>query len=132
MAANPYVLGLGKYMGTRDEKVTFDFSTVEGINDMGFTPPESGKGVNITTPFIYQEITFSCTKGSEYTRIWNSKGKYELRCYNGGSISLEAPTDGNITNIVFTGTASFNEGKSWTGKEKKVTFTAKSTCNIQK
>lgn len=118
--------------GQETKTVTFDFSTVEGINDMGFTPPESGKGVNITTPFIYQGITFSCTKGSEYTRIWNSNGKYELRCYKNGSISFEAPTDGNITNIVFTGTASFNEGKSWTGKEKKVTFTAKSTCNIQK
>lgn len=98
---------------------------------MGFTPPESGKGVNITTPFIYQGITFSCTKGSEYTRIWNSNGKYELRCYKNGSISFEAPTDGNITNIVFTGTASFNEGKSWTGKEKKVTFNANGSCKIQ-
>lgn len=98
---------------------------------MGFTPPESGKGVNITTPFIYQGITFSCTKGSEYTRIWNSDGKYELRCYKNGSISFEAPTDGNITNIVFTGTASFNEGKSWTGKEKKVTFNANGSCKIQ-
>lgn len=117
--------------GQETKTVTFDFSTVEGINDMGFTPPESGKGVNITTPFIYQGITFSCTKGSEYTRIWNSNGKYELRCYKNGSISFEAPTDGNITNIVFTGTASFNEGKSWTGKEKKVTFNANSSCKIQ-
>lgn len=117
--------------GQETKKVTFDFSTVEGINDMGFTPPESGKGVNITTPFIYQGITFSCTKGSEYTRIWNSNGKYELRCYKNGSISFEAPTDGNITNIVFTGTASFNEGKSWTGKEKKVTFNANGSCKIQ-
>lgn len=40
--------------GQETKTVTFDFSTVEGINDMGFTPPESGKGVNITTPFIYQ------------------------------------------------------------------------------
>lgn len=118
--------------GQETKTVTFDFSTVEGINDMGFTPPESGKGVNITTPFIYQGITFSCTKGSEYTRIWNSNGKYELRCYKNGSISFEAPTDGNITNIVFTGTASFNEGKSWTGKEKKVTFNANGSCKIQK
>lgn len=117
--------------GQETKTVTFDFSTVEGINDMGFTPPESGKGVNITTPFIYQGITFSCTKGSEYTRIWNSNGKYELRCYKNGSISFEAPTDGNITNIVFTGTASFNEGKSWTGKEKKVTFNANGSCKIQ-
>lgn len=117
--------------GQETKTVTFDFSTVEGINDMGFTPPESGKGVNITTPFIYQGITFSCTKGSEYTRIWNSDGKYELRCYKNGSISFEAPTDGNITNIVFTGTASFNEGKSWTGKEKKVTFNANGSCKIQ-
>ena len=117
--------------GQETKTVTFDFSTVEGINDMGFTPPESGKGVNITTPFIYQGITFSCTKGSEYTRIWNSNGKYELRCYKNGSISFEAPTDGNITNIVFTGTASFNEGKSWTGKEKKVTFNANASCKIQ-
>ena len=80
---------------------------------------------------MYQGITFSCTKGSEYTRIWNSNGKYELRCYKNGSISFEAPTDGNITNIVFTGTASFNEGKSWTGKEKKVTFNANGSCKIQ-
>lgn len=90
--------------GQETKTVTFDFSTEEGIIDMGFTPPESGKGVNITTPFTYQEITFSCTKGSEYTRIWNSKGKYTLRCYtNGGSISFEAPTDGYITNIDFEG-----------------------------
>lgn len=117
--------------GQETKTVTFDFSTEEGIIDMGFTPPESGKGVNITTPFIYQGITFSCTKGSEYTRIWNSNGKYELRCYKNGSISFEAPTDGYITNIVFTGTASFNEGKSWTGKEKKVTFNANGSCKIQ-
>lgn len=122
--------------GQETKTVTFDFSTEEGIIDMGFTPPESGKGVNITTPFTYQEITFSCTKGSEYTRIWNSKGKYTLRCYtNGGSISFEAPTDGYITNIDFEGSKIyFNEtnGNLWTGKEKKVTFNTKSSCEIQK
>lgn len=122
--------------GQETKTVTFDFSTEEGIIDMGFTPPESGKGVNITTPFTYQEITFSCTKGSEYTRIWNSKGKYTLRCYtNGGSISFKAPTDGYITNIDFEGSKIyFNEtnGNLWTGKEKKVTFNTKSSCEIQK
>lgn len=118
--------------GQETKTVTFDFYTEEGIMDMGFTPPSSE--LNIENPFTYQDITFSCTHANTKTRIWNSgNGEYELRCYkNGGSISLEAPTDGNITKIDFTGTASFNEGNSWTGKQKKVTFTAKGTCKIQK
>lgn len=117
--------------GQETKTVTFDFSTEKGIMDMGITPPSSE--FDIEAPFTYQKITFSCTHAKTKTRIWrNSNGTYELRCYNGGSISLEAPTDGNITNIVFTGTASFNEGKSWTGKEKKVTFNANGSCKIQK
>ena len=117
---------------------TFDFSSKDSIESMGITAPATSKGTEISSNTLtVGAVSMTSTDGGTPTRVWNSKGSYDLRVYNnGGSLTLKVPAGYLITKVVFNGTAllSVTEGSYtnnvWEGSSQSVTFTATKTCNI--
>lgn len=115
--------------------VTFDFSTVAGITELGIAQPAHNSGTNIAGTTITKEnIELTSTDGTTSTRVWRYNDNYDLRIYkDGGSITLTAPTGGTLTEINFTGSSLGNIGASstWTGNSNSVTFTATGTARVK-
>lgn len=117
---------------------TFDFSSKDSIESMGITAPATSKGTEISSNTLtVGAVSMTSTDGGTPTRVWNSKGSYDLRVYNnGGSLTLKVPAGYLITKVVFNGTAllSVTEGSYtnnvWEGSSQSVTFTATKTCKI--
>lgn len=116
--------------------VTFLFNSSDWLAGRGIAVPTTNNGTNLTEPFTYESITFSCTSGSTATRIWNSSGTLELRFYKNGSITFSAAS--NISKIVFSGdkigvftadSGTYSNG-TWTGNANSVTFTASNTAEV--
>ena len=119
-------------------EVTFDFSTAEGINAMGYTVPEQSAGTNLVQagPKTVSGVTLSATDGATPTRIWNSQGSFSLRIYVDGTITLSV-AEGSITGVTVNAANSANfdlladVGEysvsgivgTWTGNASSVTFT---------
>ena len=122
---------------TVDNIVTFDFSNPASL---GLTKPSASAGTNITAAIVVGDVTLTTTDGGTATRIWNSKGTYDLRVYNsGGSLSFSVPDGSVITRIVFTGndvTSGYSasvgtlSSGTWTGSNQSVKFTATGTLKI--
>lgn len=120
---------------THGANSTFVFNTKEGLQELGIALPAPSKGTDINTELTKDGITLSNTKGGTATRIYNSKGKYSLRIYKKGTLTLKAG-GANITKITITGYSASNFGLSttqgtynvsgtvgtWTGTESAVTF----------
>lgn len=120
---------------THGANSTFVFNTKEGLQELGIALPAPSKGTDINTELTKDGITLSNTKGGTATRIYNSKGKYSLRIYKKGTLTLKAG-GANITKITITGYSASNFGLSttqgtynvsgtvgtWTGTESEVTF----------
>ena len=120
---------------THGANSTFVFNTKEGLQELGIALPALSKGTDINTELTKDGITLSNTKGGTATRIYNSKGKYSLRIYKKGTLTLKAG-GANITKITITGYTASNFGLSttqgtynvsgtvgtWTGTESAVTF----------
>ena len=123
------VMALVAVMAVNAVQVTFDFSDPTSL---GITAPAPSSGTNITAPVVFEGVTLTATNGSTATRIWNSSGNYDLRIYNGGTITFTAEEE--ITAIEFAGAKIFfqeiTSGKTWTGSATSVTLTATATCNI--
>lgn len=114
---------------------TFVFNTAEGLQELGIALPAPKAATDINTDLTKDGITLSNTKGSTATRIYNSNGKYSLRIYKKGTLTLKAG-GANITKITITGYSVSNFGLSttqgtynvsgtvgtWTGTESAVTF----------
>lgn len=114
---------------------TFVFNTAEGLQELGIALPAPKAATDINTDLTKDGITLSNTKGSTATRIYNSNGKYSLRIYKKGTLTLKAG-GANITKITITGYSASNFGLStkqgtynvsgtvgtWTGTESAVTF----------
>ena len=124
-------------------QATFDFSSKESIESMGIAVPATSTGTEISSKtFTVGAVSMTSTDGGTPTRIWNSKGSYDLRVYakgktqNDGSITFKVPAGYLITKVVFNGTAplSVTEGSYtdnvWKGSTQSVTFTATNTCKI--
>jgi len=123
------VMALVAVMAINATVVTFDFSNPTSL---GITAPAPSAGTNITAPVVFEGVTMTVTSGGTATRLWNSSGNYDLRIYNGGTITFTAAEE--ITAIEFAGAKiNFQEitsGKTWTGSATSVTLTATATCNI--
>ena len=128
------VLFAGSMMAEKAE-VTFDFTNPSGL---GITAPAASAGTVLADSTItVDEVSMTFTDGSTATRVWNSKGVYDLRVYkNGGTLTLTAQED--ITYVKFEGNnVKFDEvaegSTVWNGTAAKtLTFTANATCNINK
>ncbi|MBQ6653207.1 MAG: hypothetical protein IJM81_07425, partial [Prevotella sp.] len=122
--------------------VVFDFSTAEGIAALGIDVPAENTNVDIAgKTIVFQNITMTATDGPNVnsTRVWqssgNSAGKYDLRAYNGATLTFTAPTNKVITKMVCTDSfskkwdsaPSANVGTfsdhTWTGSANSVTLT---------
>ena len=128
------------------DDVTFDFSTVEGLNAMGITAPAQSNGVNLTDvgTITVDGVSLTAVNGSTETRVWNSQGSYTLRIYVGGSITF-AVESGSITGVtvnaantsnfdLLTNVGSYSVSGSvgtWTGSTSSVTFTHATSKNAQ-
>lgn len=123
-------------------QATFDFSSKERIESMGLKAPAK-EGTNISSNTLtVGTVSMTSTDGSTATRVWNSKGSYDLRVYakgktqNDGSLTFKVPAGYLITKVIFNGTAplSVTEGSYtdnvWEGSSQSVTFTATKTCKI--
>ena len=124
-------------------QATFDFSSKESIASMGIDVPATSNGTNISSKTLtVGAVSMTSTDGGTATRVWNSKGSYDLRVYAkkentaDGSLTFKVPAGYLITKVVFNGTAllSVTEGSYtdnvWKGSTQSVTFTATKTCKI--
>ncbi|MBP5687634.1 MAG: hypothetical protein J6X22_03220 [Muribaculaceae bacterium] len=127
-------------------EVTFDFSSVAGLQAMGITPPAQSNGVNLTDvgTITVDGVSLTAMNGSTETRVWNSQGTYTLRIYVGGSITF-AVESGSITDVVINaantsyfdllanvGSYSVNGAVgTWSGSTSSVTFTHSTSKNAQ-
>lgn len=127
------------YDNTSDvSQATFDFSSKASIESMGITAPATSEGTEISSKTLtVGAVSMTSTDGSTATRVWNSKGSYDLRVYAKiGSLTFKVPAGYLITKVVFNGTAllSVTEGSYtdnvWKGSTQSVTFTATNTCKI--
>lgn len=128
------------------EEVTFDFSSVAGLQAMGITAPAQSNGVNLTDvgTITVDGVSLTATNGSTATRVWNSPGSYTLRIYVDGSITF-AVESGSITNVTINaastnnfdllanvGSYSVNGAVgTWSGSTSSVTFIHSTTKNAQ-
>ena len=124
------MLALTAVVAVNATQVVFDFTNPTAL---GLTAPEDGKGTNISgQEIVVDGVTMTNEKvASTDTRIWNSKGVYDLRVYSKSTLTFAAAED--ITAIAFDGNAvGFSEftGSTWTGSAQSVTVTANMTCKI--
>ncbi|MBQ3324201.1 MAG: hypothetical protein IJG81_05095 [Muribaculaceae bacterium] len=128
------------------DEVTFDFSSVDGLQAMGITAPAQSNGVNLTDvgTITMDGVSLTAVNGSTETRVWNSQGSYALRIYVGGSITF-AVESGSITDVAINAanTSNFdllaNVGNysvngavgTWNGSTSSVTFSHTTTKNAQ-
>ncbi|MBR6648562.1 MAG: hypothetical protein IKL29_04200, partial [Bacteroidaceae bacterium] len=125
------------------EEVVFDFT-----NPTALDPSVKPSG-DVSTGIEFEEVTFSCNgisikleKGTATTnvRIWTkTDGTYELRTYNGSTMTISAPEGTDISSIVFNGgkiatmspdSGTFSDG-TWSGSANSVTFSVTGTLNIK-
>ena len=132
--------GTVKKIGFKCDRVstsaTFDFTDPTSLG----LPATAG---DITKPIVSENISLTTAKGtaSTNTRIFKTtKDVFELRAYNGSTLSFKAPDSYIIKSIVFSGSAinacsvdvgEFSSG-TWTGANQSVKFTATNNLKISK
>lgn len=127
------------------KKIGFKCDRVYTSATFDFTDPTSLGLIegDITKPIVSENISLTTAKGtaSTNTRIFKTnKDKFELRAYNGSTLSFKAPDSYIIKSIVFSGSAinacSVDVGKfssgTWTGANQSVKFSATNTLKISK
>lgn len=104
---------------------TFIFNTDEGLEALGITKPEPGKGTEISLmTLVSGGILMTSTDGSTNTRVWNSNGNTNLRAYKDATLTFTSETP--IVKIVFDPATSALSGLTngeWNGNSKSITFT---------
>lgn len=122
--------------GETPAKVTFDFTTEEGLEALGIAYPttDAGNGAYATDleegkAYSQNGISLTAKYGSTATRIWlAANGKLDLRHYKGGVLTFAAPAGKVITNIVFDGAdvsgLTTLVDKAWTGNASTVEIPA--------
>ncbi len=120
---------------------SFIFDTEEGLTALGINQPAPSEGFNIVEDLYSQEVTISNTKGSTYTRVYNSRGKTDFRLYKGATLTVTVPEGCSLSTITFSGTrldglspqkGTLSEAK-WSAKGthlNTVTFNINATVNI--
>ena len=127
------------------KKIGFKCDRVYASATFDFTDPTS-LGLtagDITKPIVSENISLTTANGTATTntRIFQTKDKkFELRAYNGSTLSFKAPDSYIIKSIVFSGSAinacsvdvgEFSSG-TWTGANQSVKFSATNTLKISK
>ena len=127
------------------KKIGFKCDRVSASATFDFTDPTS-LGLtagDITKPIVSENISLTTANGtaSTNTRIFKTtNNKFELRAYNGSTLSFKAPDSYIIKSIVFSGSSinacavdvgEFSSG-TWTGANQSVKFSATNTLKISK
>lgn len=127
------------------KKIGFKCDRVSTSATFDFTAPTS-LGLtagDITKPIVSENISLTTANGtaSTNTRIFKTNNnKFELRAYNGSTLSFKAPDSYIIKSIVFSGSSinacsvdvgEFSSG-TWTGANQSVKFSATNTLKISK
>lgn len=128
----------------RAEKVTFDFTSADGIKK--FTdvtlPTSSSTGTSVSgTTFTQEGISITGTKGTNDAVIWltTTPNTYQYRVYKtGGTVTVSCGEQNKITSIVLSTAAgaftvspgTFSNG-TWTGESKSVVFTVTTNAQIK-
>lgn len=109
------------------ENVTFTFNTDEGLKALNIAKPEKGGKTELNAEYKAGEVSMKAEK----SLIWNKKGKkdrLDLRVYKNGSLTFSVPADYTITEVKMEGTKTINLSNltngSWTGDQKKISFSA--------
>lgn len=122
------------------ENVTFTFNTDEGLKALNITKPKTSNGTNLDTekPYTMGIVSMlaknASGKKSTPTRVWNSKGKLDLRIYKGSSLTFSVPEGYTITEVKMKGTKTVKlnnlTDESWSGEQREIEFSASATQNI--
>lgn len=109
------------------DNVTFTFNTDEGLAALNIAKPEKGGKTELNAEYKAGEVSMKAEK----SLIWNKKGKkdrLDLRVYKNGSLTFSVPADYTITEVKMEGTKTINLSNltngSWTGDQKKISFSA--------
>lgn len=125
------------------EEVVFDFTNPTALDPSVKPSADVSTGVEFETiTFNNSGISIKLDKGTATTnvRIWTkTDGTYELRTYNGSTMTISAPEGTDISSIVFNGgkittmspdSGTFSDG-TWSGSANSVTFSVTGTLNIK-
>lgn len=124
------------YTGKDVSLAEFKYNDATWLTGHGIALPATGGDTNLdgaaqTVDVI--DIT-STDGGSTKTRVHNTGGVYDLRVYNGGSLTIAASSDNYISKITIAGKNITNLGlataNTWTGKQVAVKLPATGTANI--
>lgn len=122
------------------ENVTFTFNTDEGLKALNIAKPKTSNGTNLDTekPYTMGIVSMlaknASGKKATPTRVWNSKGKLDLRIYKGSSLTFSVPEGYTITEVKMKGTKTVKlnnlTDESWSGEQREIEFSASATQNI--
>ena len=122
------------------ENVTFTFNTDEGLKALNIAKPKTSNGTNLDTekPYTMGIVSMlaknASGKKATPTRVWNSKGKLDLRIYKGSSLTFSVPEGYTITEVKMKGTKTVKlnnlTDESWNGEQREIEFSASATQNI--
>ena len=122
------------------ENVTFTFNTDEGLKALNIAKPKTSNGTNLDTekPYTMGIVSMlaknASGKKATPTRVWNSKGKLDLRIYKGSSLTFSVPEGYTITKVKMKGTKTVKlnnlTDESWSGEQREIEFSASATQNI--
>lgn len=122
------------------ENVTFTFNTDEGLAALNIAKPKTSNGTNLDTekPYTMGIVSMLAKnangKKATPTRVWNSKGKLDLRIYKGSSLTFSVPEGYTITEVKMKGTKTVKlnnlTDESWSGEQREIEFSASATQNI--
>ena len=122
------------------DNVTFTFNTDEGLAALNIAKPKTSNGTNLDTekPYTMGIVSMlaknASGKKATPTRVWNSKGKLDLRIYKGSSLTFSVPEGYTITEVKMKGTKTVKlnnlTDESWSGEQREIEFSASATQNI--
>ncbi|WP_281669503.1 hypothetical protein [Segatella buccae] len=121
------LMAVGGAANVQAENVTFTFNTDEGLKALNIAKPKRGGKTELNAEYKAGEVSMKAEK----SLIWNKKGKkdrLDLRVYKNGSLTFSVPADYTITEVKMEGTKTINLSNltngSWTGDQKKISFSA--------
>lgn len=130
--------------GDADNTTTLDFTKPDQLNPQIEPSEDDGSGVDLTDEcFTSDGVTYQLSLGKRTqaysARLWtiDATPTYNLRVYEGANMTITAPKECNITNVLFYGddieNLSSDKGSIangvWTGNANSVTFTVNKANN---
>lgn len=123
------------YTGKDVSLAEFKYNDATWLTGHGISLPASGGDTNLDgAAQTVDVIDITSTDGGTKTRVHNTSGVYDLRVYNGGSLTIAASSDNYISKITIAGKNITNLGlataNTWIGKQVAVKLPATGTANI--